>query len=434
MDKRQILRAIKHCETIQRTGRVLQFYGLVLEASGPDVFLGEICEIYTPKAAHPVVAEVVGFRDGNVLMMPYGNLSGIHVGSEIVATGRSASLRVGEHLMGRVVDAFGRPIDGKDFLSEGEEYPLYPDPINPLDRQRITEQFTTGIRSIDAMLSVGVGQRVGLFAGSGVGKSTLLGQIAQASSADVNVIALIGERGREVLDFVVENLGEEGLKNSIVVVAGADQPALVRVHAAYAATTIAEYFKNQGKKVFLAMDSITRFAMAQREIGLAIGEPPTARGYTPSAFAQIPKLVERAGNFRDSGSITAVYTVLVEGDDFNEPVSDATRAILDGHIILSRKIATRGRFPAIDLLESVSRLQKQVSSNEDQLLVTKSIKLLSLYQDSKDLIELGAYQEGNNPQLDEAIVFYQGFEEVVSQVSPEEDAAEILRRWLRKNV
>ncbi|MBL4606788.1 MAG: FliI/YscN family ATPase [Pseudomonadales bacterium] len=434
MDSRRFLRAIKTCETIQRNGRVLQFYGLVLEASGPDVFLGEICEIYTPQALKPVLAEVVGFRDGHVLMMPYGNLSGIHVGSEIVATGRAASLRVGEHLLGRVVDAFGRPMDGKAFDSLGEEYPLYPEPINPLDRQRITEQFTTGIRSIDTMLSIGVGQRVGLFAGSGVGKSTLLGQIAQASNADVNVIALIGERGREVLDFVVENLGEEGLKNSIIVVAGADQPALVRVHAAYAATTVAEYFKNQGKKVFLAMDSITRFAMAQREIGLAIGEPPTARGYTPSAFAQIPKLVERAGNFRDSGSITAVYTVLVEGDDFNEPVSDTTRAILDGHIVLSRKIATRGRYPAIDLLESVSRLHRQITTKENQALVDQALKHLSLYNESKDLIELGAYKEGSNRALDSAIAFYSKFELAITQATPEKNAEKVLQKWLKDNL
>lgn len=397
------LHAVRHCETVPRSGRVLQFYGAVVESSGPEVFLGELCEIHSPLQMRSIQAEVVGFRDGKVLLMPYGNLQGVHVGSEIVAIGRSVSIKVGEHLRGRVINAFGDALDGLPMEEDGIEYPLYPAPINPMQRARITEVFHTGVKTLDAFLTIGRGQRLGLFAGSGVGKSTLMGMIARNSSSDINVIALIGERGREVRDFIEDNLGVEGLKKSVVVVASADQPALMRAHAAYSATAIAEYFRDQGLQVMLAMDSVTRFAMAQREIGLAVGEPPTSRGYTPSAFSALPKLLERAGNFQSGGSITALYTVLVEGDDFNEPISDHVRAILDGHVVLTRELANKGVFPAVDLLQSISRLLPDLIAKEQREVLTETLRLLAVYAESQDLIEIGAYEPGRSPDVDAAI-------------------------------
>lgn len=407
--------AIEHSELILRVGKVRQFNGLVVESEGPDVFIGELCMIYPPRRSSPVEAEVVGFRDGNVLLMPYGNLHGIYYGSEIVATGKSVSVSVGEALKGRIIDAFGRPLDDGPPITGTEHYPLYPPSINPLARQRVKEYVETGVKVMDAFLPMAKGQRMGIFAGSGVGKSSVLGMIARNMKSDVNVIALIGERGREVLEFVEESLGEQGLARSVVVVASSDQPALVRCHAAYAATSIAEYFCDQGLDVSLAMDSVTRFAMAQREVGLAVGEPPTARGYTPSVFAALPRLAERAGNFRGKGSITAFYTVLVEGDDFNEPISDHLRAILDGHMILTREQANKGIFPAVDLLQSTSRLISEVFSKEEISQVRKALAYLSEYTSSKDLIDLGAYKRGSNVLLDEAMAFVPQLIELIKQ-------------------
>lgn len=434
MNQVSLLNVIHQSETIRRTGRVLQFYGLAVEANGPDVFIGEICEITAPGRLKPVKAEVVGFKNGNVVLMPFGNLHGIHVGSEIVATGKSASIPVGESMLGRVVDGFGVPIDGKGPIQKDIDVKIYHEPINPMSREPVSEQLDTGIKVLDTFTPVGKGQRMGIFAGSGVGKSTLLSLITKTSSADINVIALIGERGREVLDFIKKGLGDNGLKNTIIVVAGADQPALVRLYAAYSATAIAEYFMEKGNDVVLAMDSITRFAMAQREIGLAVGEPPTARGYTPSAFDKIPKLVERSGNFANKGSITAFYTVLVEGDDFNEPVSDHVRAILDGHIILDRQLAEKGLYPAINTLASISRLNSDLMDPNELEIVKSANSLLSQYEDSKDVIELGGYEKGKNANIDHCLEFVDAFNKERTQDKPIAEAKSTMMQWLTRNV
>lgn len=424
------LQAIKTTETVRRTGRIIQFFGLAVESQGPDVFMGEICEISSPASVRPVLAEVVGFRGGNVLLMPCGTIAGVHVGSEVIATGRPASVAVGEALIGRVLDGFGKPMDGKGDVEVEQRYAIHPDPINPLSREKIDDVLETGILTIDGFLSLGKGQRVGIFAGSGVGKSTLLGQIAKRVNVDVNVIALIGERGREVLEFIDQILGEEGLKKSVVVVASADQPALVRAHAAYTAMAIAEYFRDKGQAVLLTMDSLTRYAMAQREIGLAVGEPPTSRGYTPSTFEKIPRLVERAGNFAGKGSITALFTVLVEGDDFNEPVSDHARAILDGHIVLTRKLANIGVFPAIDLLQSTSRLRRSVLTDEEFRLSSQALKNLGRFEALRDSIELGVYRKGENAQSDSIIAFESSFSEFRVQKDSVENSHQSVFRWL----
>lgn len=432
--KERFLQAIQSSATVRRTGKITQFFGLAVESSGPDVFLGEICEISYPNALQPVMAEVVGFRNGNVLLMPCGNIAGVHVGSEVIATGRSASVAVGDALIGRVLDGFGKPIDRKGELTGTHMYRIHPEPVNPLARKRVDEYLETGILVIDGLLSLGKGQRMGIFAGSGVGKSTLLGLIAKQVNVDVNVIALIGERGREVLDFIDQILGEEGLKKSVVVVAGADQPALVRAHAAYTAMTIAEYFRDQGKDVLLTMDSLTRFAMAQREIGLAIGEPPTARGYTPSTFDKIPRLAERAGNFEGKGSITALFTVLVEGDDFNEPVSDHSRAILDGHIVLTRKLANLGIFPAIDVLQSNSRLKRVVLSESELELSGKALRQLGRYEELRDAIELGVYKKGEDVNSDKVVQFEKSFSEFRSQKAGVDGSRKHVFNWLAKQL
>ena len=397
------LAAVRSADFVRRTGKVSQFFGLVVESIGPDVFVGELCEIYSRTQGTPVFAEVVGLREGKVLLMPYDELQGVSLGSEVIATGKAVYTPVGEELLGRVIDAFGNPLDGRPAPRLSQQYPLHPEPINPLKRMRIRQVLETGVRPIDTLLTLGRGQRVGIFSGSGVGKSTLLGMIARNMNADVNVIALVGERGREVRDFIEDILGPEGLKRSVVVVATSDQPALVRTRAAHAATAIAEYFRHQSMDVVLTMDSITRYAMAAREIGLSVGEPPTARGYTPSVFAALPKLLERGGAHESGGSITAFYTVLVEGDDMNDPVADAVRSILDGHIVLSRTIASRGHYPAIDVLGSVSRLMPDLAKEDELGAARKTIKTLSVYQASRDLIEVGAYRSGINPELDQAI-------------------------------
>ena len=425
------LEAVRSADFVRRTGSVSQFFGLVIGSQGPDVFVGELCEVHSRTQGGPIAAEVIGLKEGKVLLMPYEELRGISLGSEVIATGKAAYVHVGDGLLGRVVDAFGVPLDGRPLPRLPASYPVYPAPINPLKRTRIKQVLETGIRAIDGMLTVGRGQRMGIFSGSGVGKSTLLGMIARNMNADVNVIALVGERGREVRDFIEDILGPEGLKRSVVVVATSDQPALMRMRAAMAATAIAEYFRDQGQDVVLSMDSVTRFAMAQREIGLSVGEPPTARGYTPSTFAMLPRLLERAGSGGSGGSITAFYTILVEGDDLNDPVADAVRAILDGHIVLSRNLANRGHYPSIDVLASVSRLLPDLTTDDDMATVKQAVRLLSVYQASKDLIDVGAYRTGVNPELDQAMRIMPEFEKFLIQTPRETVSHEAALRQLR---
>jgi len=420
--------AVRSQEWTERAGTVRDCIGSVILSTGPDVALGERCRILIGGRRDQVDAEVVGFRNDGVLLMPYSDVAGVRPGHRVVATGRFAEVAVGRGLLGRVVDAYGTPLDDHPLNGVEERRPLAAEPINPLQRRRIRETFDTGVKAIDVCLTLGVGQRVGLFAGSGVGKSALLGMIAKNSAADINVIALIGERGREVRDFVEDHLAE-GLARSVVVVATAEQSPLVRSQAAFAATAIAEYFRDLGLSVALLVDSITRFAMARREIGLAVGEPPTARGYTPSVFSQLPRLLERAGCYstQDKGAITGLYTVLVEGDDFNEPIADSVRAILDGHIVLSRDIANRGRYPAIDLLGSVSRLFASLADERQKKAVAKLIRLLAAHADARDAIDLGAYKPGSNEELDEAIRVMPRIEEILRQPTDECAAAEQAR-------
>ncbi len=383
-------------------GRVSRVVGLVIEATGLDVPLGELCRIRSATTGRTVLAEVVGFHERAVLLMPLGGLEGVHPGSAVEPLGRAWGVDVGPGLLGRVLNGLGQPIDGKGDLGPTVRVPLVADPPNPLVRRPVREPLATGVRAIDGLLTLGRGQRVGIFAGSGVGKSTLLGMIARRTTADVNVIALLGERGREVRDFLEESLGPEGLARSVVVVATGDEAALIRARGALVATSIAEYFRDQGMQVLLMVDSITRVAMAWREIGLAVGEPPTTRGYPPSVFAALPRLLERAGN-AERGSISGIYTVLVEGDDFNEPVADATRSILDGHIVLTRQLATSGHFPAIDVLQSTSRVRNQIIDAEHRRAADNVLQLLAVYRENEDLISVGAYQYGSNAVIDAAI-------------------------------
>ncbi len=394
-----------HRTTILRsTGKVSKVIGLTVEVKGITAGVGEICHIFIPGEKEPVTAEVVGFQENSSLLMPLGELRGIYPGCQVVPLGESLTVRVDETLLGRVLDGLGRPIDGGQLLAR-DEYPVNNAPPDPLSRTRINEVLTTGIRAIDALLTCGKGQRIGIFAGSGVGKSTLLGMIARYCSADLNVIALIGERGREVRDFIENDLGPEGLARSVVIAATSDQPALIRIKGALVASAIAEYFRDKGKDVLLFMDSITRFAMSQREVGLAIGEPPTTKGYTPSVFSLLPKVLERSGTSR-KGSITAFYTVLVESDDMNEPVADTVRGILDGHIVLSRELAARNHFPAIDVLNSVSRLMPDLVDENHYQLAARLRHLLATYKQAEDLINVGAYAKGSNPEIDKAIKYH----------------------------
>ena len=381
-------------------GKVSKVVGLTIESKGPDASLGELCKIYT-KDGKRILAEVVGFKDEDVVLMPLEDATGLRPGCEVVSTGRIVDVGVGEALKGRVLDGLGRPIDGKPFIPE-KRYPIVNESPHPLKRKRIKEPLPVGIRAIDGFITLGKGQRIGIFAGSGVGKSVLMGMIARNTYADINVIALIGERGREVREFIERDLGEEGLKRSVVVVSTSDQPALVRVKSLLTATAIAEYFRDQGYDVMLMVDSLTRWAMAQREVGLSIGEPPTTRGYPPSVFAGLPKVLERAGN-SDVGSITAIYTVLVEADDFNEPISDTVRSIVDGHVMLSRALAEANHYPAIDVLASISRLMTEVVSEDHYRAAAKLKDLMATYRSSKDLIDVGAYKKGSNPKIDMAI-------------------------------
>ncbi|MFK2890733.1 FliI/YscN family ATPase [Dyella flagellata] len=398
--------ALDRMALVREYGHLLGFNGLVIEASGPDVKIGELCEIEGDARAPKVSAEVVGFRDGKLLLMPFGHLRGVAAGARVRSLGRALRIPVARAMVGRVLDAFGEPLDGGPGIAAEGYREVQPAPINPLRRVPLDEPLETGVCAIDGVMPIAKGQRVGVFAGSGVGKSTLLGMMARHVKADVIVVGMIGERGREVGDFLQESLGPEGRRRSVMMVATADQPALVRTHAVHAAHAVAEYFRDMGLDVLLIVDSITRFAMAQREVGLAVGEPPTSRGYPPSVFNLLPQILERGGRVCEGGSISAIYSVLVEGDDMNEPVADHMRAILDGHVVLSRELASRGQLPAIDLLSSVSRLLSRVADARQQKLSQRVKSILSTYETSRDLVDMGAYQAGANPALDEAIVLH----------------------------
>ncbi len=393
---------IRNADLFKVNGRVSDVIGLIIVSIGPNVSLGEICVVVDKSGIEVCKSEVVGFKDGRVLSIALGEVHRISPACEIIATGKTFTVGVGNELLGRVIDGMGNPIDGKGELQFATQLSIYRDPPNPLERDRIDTPLQTGVRVIDGLLTIGRGQRMGIFAGSGVGKSVTMGMIARNTNADVNVITLIGERGREVREFIEKDLGEEGLMRSVVVVATSDKPALLRMKGAFLGTTIAEYFRDKGLSVVLMMDSVTRFAMAQREIGLTIGEPPTTKGYTPSVFAILPKLLERAGT-SDKGSITGFYTVLVDGDDMTEPIADAVRSILDGHIVLSRKLANMGQYPAVDPLQSVSRVMPDIVDSDHRKRAIAFSEILATYKEAEDLINIGAYVRGSNPQIDHAL-------------------------------
>lgn len=395
---------LQKSDLIECSGKVMKVVGLTVESSGPAVNMGDLCRIYASGDRY-VEAEVVGFKDQRVQLMPFGDMVGVGFGSRVVATSRVLSVPVSSQMTGRVLNALGRPMDGKGPITAEAYYPVENQSPNPLSRKRIHESFPLGVRAIDGFLTIGRGQRLGIFAGSGVGKSTLLGMIARNAVADINVIILVGERGREVNDFIEYDLGPEGLKKSVLVIATSDQPALLRLKAPLVGTSIAEYFRDKGYNVLLLMDSLTRFCMAQREVGMAVGEPPISRGFTPSVYSVLPKLLERSGA-SDRGTITGLYTVLVEGDDMNEPIADTARGILDGHIVLSRDLASANHYPAIDVLQSVSRLMKEVASAEHSRKAGDLRKNMAAYRDSKDLIQIGAYKQGTDPNLDRAIALH----------------------------
>ncbi|WP_434630400.1 flagellar protein export ATPase FliI [Thermoanaerobacterium thermosaccharolyticum] len=419
---------------IKYYGKVNQVVGLTIESIGPISNVGDVCEIKSING-NTIYAEVMGFKDDKVYLMPLGDMDGIGPGNSVISTGQKLKIGVGEELLGRVIDALGNPIDGKGPIKFKKLVSTNNVPPNPIERKRIREAMPLGIKAIDGLLTCGKGQRVGIFAGSGVGKSTLLGMIARNAKSDINVIALIGERGREVNEFIEKDLGEDGLKRSILVVSTSDTPALMRVKGAMTATSIAEYFRDQGLDVLFMMDSVTRFAMAQREIGLSIGEAPVSRGYTPSVFSVLPKLLERAGSAKN-GSITALYTVLVDGDDLNEPITDAVRGILDGHIVLSRKLANKGQYPAIDILASISRVMNDIVSDEHKNLSSKFKSILSVYEESEDLINIGAYVKGSNPKIDEAILLHDDMINYIKQTTDEnynfEDELNMLKNILNR--
>lgn len=408
--------------TIYTEGVVRKVIGLTIEVQGIKAFVGELCVIYNEKN-NPVNCEVVGFKEEFVILMPLDELIGIAPGCRVVPKRRPLNVRCSDKLLGHIVDGLGRPLDCDDLELDGEDYPLESEAPDPLKRRRIKDIMPTGVRAIDGFLTCGDGQRIGIFAGSGVGKSTTLGMIAREAQADVNVISLIGERGREVLEFIEKDLGPEGMKKSVVVCATSDKPALIRIKGALTATAIAEYFRDKGKKVILMMDSVTRFAMAQREIGLAIGEPPSTKGYTPSVFSKLPKLMERAGTSSE-GSITAFYTVLVDGDDFNEPIADAVRGILDGHIVLSRDLAHKNHYPAIDVLNSVSRLMNSIAPKEHKDAASMARDLLAIYKESEDLINIGAYVKGSNKKIDMAIAYNESLNNFLCQGIEEKSSFE----------
>jgi len=406
--------ALAKTDTLERAGRVTKIVGLTVEATGPASKIGDICHIHMLDNQQSMLSEIVGFRDGKTILMPFGSLEGIGLGSYVAYTGKSLKVPVGNELVGRVLDALGNPFDDLPEPQINTWYSADNVPPNPLTRERIKEVLPLGVKAIDGMLTVGRGQRLGIFAGSGVGKSTLLGMMARYAVADVNVIVLVGERGREVRDFIEKDLGEEGLRKTVLVVATSDQPALLRLKCAMTGTAIAEYFRDQGKKVLLLMDSLTRFAMAQREIGMAAGEPPVSRGFPPSVYSILPKLLERSG-MSDKGSITALYTVLVEGDDINEPISDTVRGILDGHIVLSRAIANSNHYPPIDVLGSVSRLMPDIVSREHLEVFGTLKNMIAVYREAEDLINIGAYREGANPEIDRSVKLHSPIQSFLKQ-------------------
>ncbi|MBT2598709.1 MULTISPECIES: flagellar protein export ATPase FliI [unclassified Oceanobacillus] len=412
----QYREVIAKVDTYKRYGKVIRVVGLMIESEGPTANIGEVCYIKTsPNTDHALLAEVVGFRNEKIVLMPYTEVTEVGPGCLVEATGKPLTVKVGRGLIGKVLNSLGKPLNESEELPKGlANFMTEQAPPNPLDRPPIRTPLQVGVKAIDSLLTMGEGQRVGLFAGSGVGKSTLLGMMARNSSADINVIALIGERGREVREFIENDLGPEGLKKSIVVVATSDQPALMRIKGAYTATAISEYFRDLGYKVNLMMDSVTRVAMAQREIGLAVGEPPTTKGYTPSVFSILPKLLERTGT-NANGTITGFYTVLVDGDDMNEPIADAVRGILDGHFILDRKLAERGQFPAINVLKSISRVMNVIADEEHKDLSQTLRKLLSTYEENQELITIGAYKKGTNHEIDKAISFQPYIQEFLKQ-------------------
>ncbi len=409
-----LLRRVQETQVIRNHGRVVQLIGLVIESEGPLAAVGEICRIESARHDGSTLAEVVGFRNHHVLLMPLGEIRGIHPGSEVIALGTSLRVPVGESLKGRVIDGLGRPLDELGPIETPETVSLHLQPPHPLKRQRIHNPFCTGIKAIDTFVPCGRGQRLGIFAGSGVGKSTLLGMIASQAEADVNVIALIGERGREVREFIEKDLDENGRRKSVVVVATSNQPAIARLKGAFVAMAIAEHFRDLGQNVLLMMDSVTRFAMAQREIGLAVGEPPATRGYTPSVFSLLPQLLERAGA-GERGSITGLFTVLVEADDMNDPIADSVRSILDGHIVLTRELATQNHYPAIDVLESVSRLTRDLTSPEQQDIASRARETMATYRKNQDLINIGAYPAGTNSAIDLSIHLHEPLKSFLRQ-------------------
>lgn len=421
MDASTLINVIEQTDTYKRYGKVVRIIGLMIESHGPAANIGEVCIIHSESLIEqPILAEVVGFNNEKIILMPYSEVTEVGPGCLVESTRKPLTVKVSRSLIGHTVDALGNLLDFSPLPKGLKNVPTEKSPPNPMVRPPITEPIQVGVRAIDSLLTVGKGQRIGIFAGSGVGKSTLLGMIARNSEADLNVIALIGERGREVREFIEKDLGEEGLKKSIVVVATSDQPALMRIKGAYTATAICEYFRDLGLHVNLMMDSVTRVAMAQREIGLAVGEPPTTKGYTPSVFALLPKLLERTGT-NEYGTITAFYTVLVDGDDMNEPIADAVRGILDGHFVLDRALAEIGQFPAINILKSVSRVMNQIADEQHLKSAAKIRNLMAVYEDNKELINIGAYKQGTNSQIDDSIVFHPMIQSFLKQATYEKE-------------
>jgi len=431
IDLQPYISAVDWISSVEVRGRVTELTGLLIRASVPGARVGELCLIYSPHRARVLRAEAVGFRGSEIVLMPLGEVSDVAMGAEVVPTGASLTIRVGEDLLGRVLDGLGEPIDGFGAIEDAAERAVAARPPDPMKRERVTQQLKTGIRALDGLLTVGEGQRIGIFAAAGVGKSTTLGMLARNTEAEINVIALIGERGREVRDFLEQDLGEEGLKRSVVIVATSNEPSLIRMKAAYVATAIAEYFRDQGKKVLFLMDSVTRFARALREVGLAAGEPPARSGFPPSVFAELPRLLERTGN-SDKGSITAFYTVLVEGDDMTEPIADETRSILDGHIVLSRKLAANNHYPAIDINESVSRVMTAVAEQPHVEAAGKLREVLATYEAQKDLILIGAYKKGSDPKTDYAISKIEAVNNFLKQKTHEQMSSEAAIQKLKQ--
>ncbi|MDQ0299132.1 flagellum-specific ATP synthase [Salibacterium salarium] len=429
MKAADLLEEMPYLNPYKQYGKVTRVVGLTIESKGPRTSVGELCYIYPEQKINPVLAEVVGFKDKYVQLMPLKQTIEISPGSLVEATRKPLQIKAGNGIIGKVIDGTGQPLDGSTLPEGLIPVPTEAEPPNPLLRPRINERLALGIKAIDGLLTVGKGQRIGIFAGSGVGKSTILSMLTRHSEADVNVIALIGERGREVKDFIERDLGEEGMKKSVVVVATSDQPALMRIKGAMTATAVAEYFRDQGKQVNLMMDSVTRFAMAQREIGLAVGEPPTTKGYTPSVFAMLPRLLERSGTSQ-KGSITAFYTVLVDGDDLNEPIADAVRGILDGHFVLDRKLADKGHYPAINVLQSISRVMEDLVDNDHRQAADSLRRYLSTYTESEDLINIGAYKKGSSKDIDKAIKMYPMINKFLQQGTDEEHSFENTKQAL----